>query len=214
MGKKSKAKREAKAAVKQATGADRFKAREERRVDAVIAEVSKALVKDDRAELERIEAMYPTLGFEAFTYNEPGMAPYSFPRAAGRTNRKNALAFFADHLAKRAPFSPGMAVLISDTLVAADNVIHVSIASQKWTEKDATEWLSGAFENLVRAFSPSEFDSLCEANTLSQACPEFQVAFLQLVGQEKARRDRTSLGGPGGALNAKAKPGGRGGRTL
>lgn len=214
MGKKSKAKREAKAAVKQATRADRFKAREERRVDAIIAEVSKGLAKDDRAELERIEAMYPTLGFEAFTYSEPGMGPYSFPRAAGRANRKNALAFFADHLAKRAPFSPGMAVAISDTLVAADNAIRMSIASQKWTEKDATEWLLGAFGNFVRAFSPSEFESLCEANTLSLACPEFQAAFFQLVGQEKARRDRASLDGPGGALIPEAKPGGRGGRTL
>lgn len=214
MGKKSKAKREAKAAVKQATGADRFKARKERRVDAIIAEVSMALKEDNRAELERIEAMYPTLGFDVFTYSEPGMAPYSFPRAAGRANRKNALAFFADHLAKRAPFSPGMAVALSDTFVAADTAIYLSVANQKWTEKEATKWLLEAFDKLIRAFSQSELDNLSEANTLSQACPEYQEAFLQLVGQEKARRDWASLDGPGGALIPEAKPGGRGGRTL
>lgn len=214
MGKKAKAKREAKAAAKQVAGADRLKEHEERRVDAIIDLVGKALAKDDRPELERIEAMHPALGFEVFTYNEPGMAPYSFPRAAGIANRKNALAFFADHLAKRAPFSPGMAVLISDTLVAADNAIRVSVAHQKWTEKDATEWLLGAFGNFVRAFNPSEFDSLCEANTLSQASPEFQEAFRQLVGQERARRDLALLDGPGGAQEPKAKSAGSRDRTL
>ena len=215
MGKKSKAKREAKAAVKQAAEADRFKAREERRVDAIITLVAKALKEDNRAELERIEAAYPDLPFEAFTYDEAGVSPYSFPRAAGRTNRKNALAFFADHLAKRAPFDEAIAGALSDTFVAADTAIYLSVANQKWTEKEATKWLLKAFDKLIRAFSQRELDSLSEANTLSQACPEYQEAFRQLIWRERGRRESALLDGPGGAQepNAKSK-GPRGGRTL
>jgi hypothetical protein len=194
--------------------ADRFKANEERRVDAIIDLVGKALAKDDRAELERIEAAYPTLPFEAFTYSEAGMDPYTFPRAAGRANRKNALAFFADHIAKRAPFSPEIVESLSDTFVAADMAIRLSVVHQKWTEKEATEWLFGAFGNLVRAFSPSEFERLCESNTLGQACPEYQEAFRQLIWQERTRRDREAMGRLEGAKEPEEKQEKGHGRSL
>lgn len=215
MGKKAKAKREAKGAVKQAAEADRFEADGERHVDAIIAEISKALKEDNRAELERIEAAYPDLPFEEFTYNEEGVPPYSFPRAAGRTNRKNALAFFADHLAKRAPFDKSIERALSDTFVAADTAIYFSVANQKWTEKEATNWLLEAFDKLIRAFNQRELDSLCEANTLSQACPEYQEAFRHLVWGERGRRESALLAGPGGAQEPNAKSRGpSSGRTM
>jgi hypothetical protein len=193
LGKKAKAKREAKASAKDAAASERFKAKGERYVDSVVDAIGKALREDDRAELERIEAEHPDLGFEELTYSEKGGDTYTFPRAAGLANRKDALAFFADHIAKRAPFEPSMTITISDTFVAADQAIRLSVAYQGWAEKEATAWLLGSFRNLVQAFGPREFDSLCEANTLYQACPEFQEAFRQLVGQERARRDRESM---------------------
>jgi hypothetical protein len=215
MGKKAKAKREAKATVRQASGYDRFKASDERRVDSIMASVKKALKEDDRAELERIEAAYPALPFEDFTYSEAGGPLYSFPRAAGRANRKNALAFFADHLAKRAPFDEAISRALSDTFVAADTAIYLSVANQKWTEKEATKWLLEAFDKLIRAFSQRELDNLSEANTLSQACPEYQEAFRKLIWRERGRRESALLDGPGGAQEPNAKSRGpSGGRTM
>lgn len=205
MGKKSKAKREGKAEVKQAAEADRLKARLERRIDEIVALVGKALNEDNRAELERIETAFPDLPFEAFRYGATGVPDYSFPRAAGRANSKNALAFFADHLAKRAPFDEAIAGALSDTFVAADTAIYLSVANHKWTGKEATEWLLEAFDKLIRAFSQRELDRLSEANTLSQACPAYQEAFRQLIWTERARRETESLGGPRSAQGPSAK---------
>lgn len=211
MGKKAQSKRLAKAAAKDAKARGRHIRGVGDIADIVAARIRRAVEQDDAEELRRIEAEFPAFDFEDFFFDDVGGgSPITFVRAASKANRRNSIAFFADHIAKRdRPFGAKQAQAISDAFVAADGAIWRSVQYNGWTEKEATAWLSKALDNLVQSLSDSLFESLAEAKTLSQASPQYQAAFHHLIYQERSRRERALLAGPEGAREPSRKSRGR-----
>lgn len=155
--------------------------------------VTDALRRNDDEALVNIELEFPNLQFTAFTFDDAVLGDtVSLPRAAGRLNHKDVLAFFSGWLARHLEYQPvgkSEALAIADTLVGADTAIHLSVIREGWTEKEATTWLIYTLDNLVQSLTDELFESLRRAETLSQACPEYQVAYKQLIGREMARRE-------------------------
>lgn len=201
MGKKAQRKRDTKAVAKNAKVHDRHIRGVVDIVDIVAPRIRQAFFKDDDKELRRIEAEFPKFDFEEVIFDDQdGGNPTTFVRAAGKTNRRKSIVFFADHIATRARgFGAKEAQAISDTFVAADTAIWLSVKNNGWTEMEATAWLSEALDRLVQSLSDPLFESVAKTETLSQATPQYQAAFQHLIFRERSRRERILLGGPRGA---------------
>lgn len=163
--------------------------------------VYEALTSDDDQALIRIQMEFPFILFTRFAFEDRiNGDTVSLARAAGRLNHKKILAFFANWLAnhlRSQPFGGVEAGALVDTLAATDTAIYLSVLREKWTETEATSWLLETLDGLVQSLEDEQFASLYKAETLYQACSEYQEAYKQLIGREKARRESGLLSGNG-----------------